>query len=65
MALRELEDSFALARIWCLCVGAVSALEEYVVYERRRVVGFITVEVDDAFIGGIFIILCPRVTDMV
>ncbi len=49
------EDSFALARIaqvtgkcrWCLCVGVVSALVEDVVYERRRVVGFITVEVDD------------------
>ena len=56
MALREFKDSFTLARIaqvpgkrgWCLCVGVVSALKEDVVYERRRVVGFITVEVDDA-----------------
>jgi hypothetical protein len=56
VALRELEDSFTLAPIaqvpgkrrWCLCVGAVSALVKYVVDKRRRVVGFITVKVDDA-----------------
>ncbi len=56
MALREFKDSFTLARIaqvpgkrgWCLCVGAVCALEEDVVYERRRVVGFVKMEVDDA-----------------
>ncbi len=40
----------------CVCVGSIRALVEHVVDERRGVVGFVKVKVDDAMgcllVGG-------------